>query len=313
MENIETLIVIVSAITLFIYGLQSFSREIENFGEERLSKWIGKLTKWSVGSFALGAVVTGIIQSSTFVSSLTVSLVNSGVISFRDSLLILLGTNVGTTSTAWIVSIQSSFLGPFIIVLGTLISMIPGRVAVAGKSIFYFGFIFFALSLISDAMQPIKDDPILVEVLSKASNPLLGILYGIIITVIIQSSSVVVGLVIVLISQGTIDLSIAIPIVVGANIGTTSTALLVSFKMTPISRLVALSASLFNVIGVLLMFPFFDILEHIAINFSEIPSLQVAMAFTISNTFTSIFFFVFLTPTVRLLQKHRWYREGVRE
>jgi len=313
MENIETLIVIVSAITLFIYGLQSFSREIENFGEERLSKWIGKLTKWSVGSFALGAVVTGIIQSSTFVSSLTVSLVNSGVISFRDSLLILLGTNVGTTSTAWIVSIQSSFLGPFFIVLGTLISMIPGRVAVAGKSIFYFGFIFFALSLISDAMQPIKDDPILVEVLSKASNPLLGILYGIIITVIIQSSSVVVGLVIVLISQGTIDLSIAIPIVVGANIGTTSTALLVSFKMTPISRLVALSASLFNVIGVLLMFPFFDILEHIAINFSEIRSLQVAMAFTISNTFTSIFFFVFLTPTVRLLQKHRWYREGVRE
>src|SRR5690606_13981017 len=143
MENIETLIVIVSAITLFIYGLQSFSREIENFGEERLSKWIGKLTKWSVGSFALGAVVTGIIQSSTFVSSLTVSLVNSGVISFRDSLLILLGTNVGTTSTAWIVSIQSSFLGPFFIVLGTLISMIPGRVAVAGKSIFYFGFIFF--------------------------------------------------------------------------------------------------------------------------------------------------------------------------
>jgi len=313
MENIETLIVIVSAITLFIYGLQSFSREIENFGEERLSKWIGKLTKWSVGSFALGAVVTGIIQSSTFVSSLTVSLVNSGVISFRDSLLILLGTNVGTTSTAWIVSIQSSFLGPFFIVLGTLISMIPGRVAVAGKSIFYFGFIFFALSLISDAMQPIKDDPILVEVLSKASNPLLGILYGIIITVIIQSSSVVVGLVIVLISQGTIDLSIAIPIVVGANIGTTSTALLVSFKMTPISRLVALSASLFNVIGVLLMFPFFDILEHIARNFSETPSLQVAMAFTISNTFTSIFFFVFLTPTVRLLQKHRWYREGVRE
>src|SRR5690606_6179761 len=313
MENIETLIVIVSAITLFIYGLQSFSREIENFGEERLSKWIGKLTKWSVGSFALGAVVTGIIQSSTFVSSLTVSLVNSGVISFRDSLLILLGTNVGTTSTAWIVSIQSSFLGPFIIVLGTLISMIPGRVAVAGKSIFYFGFIFFALSLISDAMQPIKDDPILVEVLSKASNPLLGILYGIIITVIIQSSSVVVGLVIVLISQGTIDLSIAIPIVVGANIGTTSTALLVSFKMTPISRLVALSASLFNVIGVLLMFPFFDIVEHIAINFSETHSLQVAMAFTISDTFTSIFFFVFRTPTVRLLQKHRWYREGVRE
>ncbi len=310
MEELQTLMVIISAIALFIYGLQSFSKEIEHFGEEKLSKWIGKLTKWKFGSFALGAVVTGIIQSSTFVSSLTVSLVNTGIITFRDSLLILLGTNIGTTATAWIVSFQSSLLGPFFIVLGTLVSMIPGKVAVAGKSIFYFGFIFFALALIGDAMQPVKDDPVLVDILAKASSPIMGIFYGIVITVIVQSSSVVVGLVIVLISQGTIDLSAAIPIVIGANIGTTSTALIISLRFSPMSRLVALSASLFNFVGVLLMFPFFGVLENVAISFSSIPALQVAIAFTISNTVTSLFFYVFLSPTMAILRNHRWYKEA---
>ncbi|HUH25755.1 MAG TPA: Na/Pi symporter, partial [Flavobacterium sp.] len=232
LENFQTVIIIIAAITLFVHGLQSFSKEIEHLGIDRLSKWIGKITTFPLGGFFLGGIFTSVIQSSTLVSSLTVSLVNSGVITFRDSILILLGTNVGTTSTAWIVSMESSFLGPFFIVLGTLISMIPTKISVAGKSIFYFGFIFFSLSFISQAMEPLKNDPLLIQILSKASNPLLGILYGIIITVIIQSSSVVVGLVIVLLSQGTIDIHSAIPIVIGANIGTTSTALLISLKLS---------------------------------------------------------------------------------
>src|SRR5690606_7943508 len=139
-EALHTVMVIVSAMALLVYGLQGVSKEIEHFGEEQLSKGMGYLTRWKMGSAALGAWVRGIIQSSTFVSSLTVSLVNTGIITFRDSLLILLGTNVGTTATAWIVSFQSTLLGPFFIVLGTLVSMIPGKISVAGKSIFYFGF-----------------------------------------------------------------------------------------------------------------------------------------------------------------------------
>lgn len=312
METFQTIIVIVSAITLFIYGLQSFSKEIQNFGVDKLRIYIGKVTSLPLGGFGLGAVVTGIIQSSTMISSLTVSLVSAGIITFRDSLLILLGTNIGTTSTAWIVSFQSSLFGPVFIVLGTVISMMPSKISVAGKSIFYFGFIFFSMSFISVAMEPIKNDPLLIEVLSKATNPLLGILYGIAVTIIIQSSSVVIGLVIVLISQGVITLDAAIPIVVGANIGTTSTALLVSLKLSPIAKLTALSASAFNIVGVILMFPFFGLLYEIAQSMTAVPALQVATAYTISNTFTSLFFLLFLSPTIRLLQKHRWYKESVK-
>lgn len=308
-ETFQSIIIIIAAISLFIYGLQNFSKEVENLGVEKLQKWIGKITAVPFGGFVLGGVATAIIQSSTMVSSLTVSLVSSGVLSFRESLLILLGTNIGTTSTGWIVTFESHLLGPIFIVLGTLISVVPNRLSTLGKSIFYFGFIFFSLSFISQAMEPLRNDPMLVEVLSKASNPFLGILYGIMITVIIQSSSVVVGLVIVLISQGIVTLDSAIPIVVGANIGTTSTALLVSFKLSPLSRLTALSASAFNLIGVLLLLPFFGVLERFVERVTSTPTVQVALAFTISNTLTSVFFLVFLSPTIKLLQRHKWYKQ----
>lgn len=307
-ENFQTIIVIIASISLFVFGLQNFTKEIESLGTEKLSKWISKITKLPLGGFFLGGIFTAIIQSSTLVSTLTVSLVNTGIITFRDSILILLGTNIGTTSTAWIVSMNSAFLGPFFIVLGAMISTLPTKLSVAGKSIFYFGFIFFSLSYISQAMAPIKNDPLLIEVLSKASNPLLGILYGIVITIIIQSSSVVVGLVIVLLSQGTIDINVGIPIVIGANIGTTSTAVMISLKLSPLSKLVALSASLFNIIGVIIMFPFFGVLKDIATSFSTEPALQVAIAYTISNSFTSLFFLVFISPTLKQLMKHRWYK-----
>lgn len=309
MENFDTIILIISAIALFVYGLQSFSNEIENLGADKLQRWVQKITRIPLGGFLLGGGITAVIQSSTLVSSLTVSLVDTGILSFRESLLILLGTNVGTTSTGWIVTFQSQMLGPIFIVLGTIISMIPKKIATAGKSIFYFGFIFFSLTMISNVMEPIKSDPLLIEILSKASNPILGIVYGIIITVVIQSSSVVVGLVIVLISQGVISLEAAIPIVVGANIGTTSTALLVSLKMSSLSKLTAFAASTFNLIGVLILLPFFPMLERFVESSTSTPAMQVALAFTIANTFTSVFFLIFLNPTMRLLQKHRWYKE----
>lgn len=312
MQSFYTIIVIISAIALFIYGLQSFSKEIENLGIARLKKNIASITKFPFGGFLLGGVATAVFQSSTMVSSLTVSLINTGVLTFRDSLLILLGTNIGTTATGWIVSFQSEVFGPVFIVLGTLISMFPDRYATIGKSLFYFGFIFFSLSLISHAMEPVKNDPILLSFLEKASSPMLGIAYGIVITVIIQSSSVVVGLVIVLISQGTIPLEAAIPIVIGANIGTTSTALLISLKLSPIGRLTALSASLFNVIGVFLIFPFFGVLENFVRQVTQYPEIQVALAFTISNSVTSLFFLIFFTPTLSLLKRHRWYKPETR-
>lgn len=309
MENFQSFIIIISAIALFVYGLQSFSKEIELFGIEKLKKWIQKITRYPLGGFFLGAVFTAIIQSSTMVSSLTVTFVDAAIISFRTSLQILLGANIGTTSTAWIVSFQSDLLGAAFIVLGTIISMIPTKIATAGKAIFYFGFIFFSLSLISHSVEPLKDDPYIREILTQATNPLLGILYGILITMIVQSSSVVIGLSIVLVSQDIMPVASAVPIVIGANVGTTSTALIVSIKMSNISKLSALANFGFNFFAMLIVFPFINQFIQLVTSFSEDTALQIAYATTIFSAFTSILFLILLKPVYLLLSRHRWYKD----
>lgn len=307
MEILQTVIIIISAIVLFIHGLQNFSKEIQHIGAEKLRQWISKITQTRLGGFFLGGITTAIIQSSSAVSSITVSFVDSGVITFWESLAILLGTNVGTTATAWIVTLNSELIGPFFIILGTIISIVPTRIATVGKSIFYFGFIFFSLDLISDAILPLKNNSLLSNVLMQAKNPFLGILYGIIVTVIVQSSSVVSGLSIILISQGLLSLDAAIPIVIGANIGTTSTAFIAALKLSSTAKLTALANFLFNLSGVVLIFPFMKFLEYFALQLSNSPTIQVAYAHLIFNLIIAVLFLLLLNPIYKLLIKHKWY------
>ncbi|WP_262246910.1 Na/Pi cotransporter family protein [Parapedobacter soli] len=301
MEQFQTIILIVSAIALFVYGLQSFSRELQEIGSDRLRRWIAGVTEKPLGGFFLGAFATAMVQSSTMVSSLTVTFVDAAVISFRSSLQILLGANIGTTSTAWIVTFQSALFGPVFIVLGTLVSMVPARIATLGRAIFYFGFIFFSLSLISQAVEPLKSDAMVQTLLLQATQPLLGILYGIILTVVVQSSSVVIGVCIVLVSQGIMTIDAAVPIVIGANVGTTSTAMIVSLKMSKAARLSAFANIGFNFIAMLLIFPFIGWFIDLLIRLTPLPAIQIAAATTLFSAFTSLLFLIVLNPVHRLL------------
>lgn len=309
-ETFQPIIIIISAIALFVYGLQSFGKEIEQIGADRLKRWIARVTKLPLGGFFLGALVTAVIQSSTMVSSLTVTFVDTAVIGFRSSLQILLGANIGTTSTAWIVTFQSDMFGPLFIVLGTLISMIPTRISTAGKAIFYFGFIFFSLGLISQAVEPLKEAPYVQELLLQATHPFLGVLCGIVITMVVQSSSVVIGLCIVLVSQHIMPVEAAVPIVIGANVGTTSTAFIVSMKMSSMSKLSALANFGFNFVAMLVIFPFIGSFKDLVLSLSGDPTIQIALATTIFSAFTSVLFLCLLTPVYRLLTKHKWYRKA---
>jgi len=313
MELLQTIIIIISAIVLFIHGLQNFSKEIQNVGADKLKNLLGSITRTRIGGFLLGSLLTATIQSSTAVSVLTVSLVDSGVLTFRDSLAIFLGANVGTTTTAWIISLNSDLIGPFFIVLGTLISIIPTRISIAGKSLFYFGFIFFSLDLINEAIYPIRDNPILTGMLMKASNPFLGIIYGIIITVIMQSSSVVTGLTVILTSQNIITIDIAIPIIMGANAGTTSTALIAGLKLSDMAKLSSLSNFIFSFGSVIIMFPFVKVLERTVVGLSDNPTIQIAFSHLIFNLVASLLFLVFLSPIHNLLTKHRWYKAHIKK
>jgi phosphate:Na+ symporter len=283
MSNLRILFAAISAIALFLYGLEGFSREIQAVGGETLRKWLGRLTESRWRGVVLGAVATAIIQSSSAVTSLTVALVDTGSMTLCSSLGVLLGANIGTTSTAWLVSLKLTGIGPFFIVLGTALSAMPTRFKVLGKAAFYFGFIFFSLDLVSFTLKPLAQSPLFTEVLSRSSTPMMGVLAGVVVTAIVQSSSITTGLCILLVQQSILPATAAIPIVIGANIGTTATALVASIKMQRTARHVALANLCFNTFGVLLFLPFLGWFAAKVVGFAGEPGTAVAWAQLIFN------------------------------
>ena len=283
MSSLRLLFAAISAIVLFLYGLEAFSREIQAVGGETLGKWLGRLTESRLRAVVVGAVATAIIQSSSAVTSLTVALVDAGTMTLRSSLGVLLGANIGTTSTAWLVSLKLTGIGPFFIVFGTVLSAIPTRFKVLGKAAFYFGFIFFSLDLVSYTLKPLAQSPLFAEVLSRSRSPLMGVLAGMVVTGIVQSSSITTGLCILLVQQTLLPATAAIPIVIGANIGTTATALVASIKMQKTARRVALANLCFNTFGVVLFLPFLQWFAAKVVDFAGEPGMAVAWAQLIFN------------------------------
>jgi phosphate:Na+ symporter len=300
MSNFRILLSIISAIVLFLYGLGAFSQEIQTVGGESLRKWLGRLTQSRWLAVLLGALATAIVQSSSAITALTVALVDAGTMTFKSSLGVLLGANIGTTSTAWLVSLKLTSIGPFFIVFGTLLSALPTRFKMLGKAAFYFGFIFFSLDVVSFTLKPLAQNPVFAEVLSRSSTPLLGALAGMLITAIVQSSSITTGLCILLVQQNIMPATAAIPIVIGANIGTTATALVASIKMERTARRVALANLCFNVFGVVMFLPFLGQFAAKVVKFAGEPGMAVAWAQLIFNVAMTLAVLLLL----RIFQRH---------
>jgi len=288
MSNFRVLLSIASAIVLFLYGLEAFSHEIQRVGGETLKKWLGRLTERRWLALALGAVATAIVQSSSAVTSLTVALVDAGTMAFRSSLGILLGANIGTTSTAWLVSLKLTSIGPFFIFFGALLSALPTRLKIMGKAAFYFGFIFFTLDVVSFTLKPLAQNAVFAEVLSRSRTPLMGVLAGMLVTAVVQSSSITTGLCILLVQQDVVAATAAIPIVIGANIGTTATALVASIKTQHTARRVAVANLCFNAFGVALFLPFLGWFAVRVLEFAGGPGMAVAWAQLIFNVAMSL-------------------------
>jgi Na/Pi-cotransporter len=277
-SNFRILLSVVSAIILFLFGLEGFSQEIQRVGGATLNKWLGRLTESRWRGLLLGAGATAIVQSSSAITSLTVALVDAGTISFQSSLGVLLGANIGTTSTAWLVSLKLTSIGPFFIVLGAVLSVLPTRFKMLGKAAFYFGFIFFSLDVVSFTLKPLAQNPLFTELLRRSSTPLMGALAGMLITAIVQSSSITTGLCILLVQQNLLAATAAIPIVIGSNIGTTATALVASIKMQKTARRVAVANLCFNTVGVLLFLPFLGGFAAKVVELTGDPGTAVAWA-----------------------------------
>jgi phosphate:Na+ symporter len=302
-SNLRILLAAVSAIVLFLYGLEAFSKEIQTVGGATLRKWLNRLTESRWRAVLLGTVAAAIVQSSSAISSLTVALVDAGTMTFRSSLGVLLGANIGTTSTAWLVSLKLTGIGAFFIVFGTVLSALPTRFKMLGKAAFYFGFIFFSLEVVSSTLKPLAQNPVFAEVLSRSSAPLMGVLAGTVITAIVQSSSITTGVCILLVQQNILAGTAAIPIVVGANIGTTATALVASIKMQKTARRVAVANLCFNAFGVLLFLPFLGWFAAEVVGFAGEPSMAVAWAQLIFNVVMTIAVLILLRIFQRPLER----------
>ena len=288
MTAVQTFLAAFSAIIIFLYALGGFSRELQAVGGKALQDWLGRITSNRFYGFIVGAIATAVLQSSSAVTALAVSLVDAGVISFTASLGILLGSNVGTTATAWLVSFKLTGIGPFFIVIGALISALPIRISVLGKAIFYFGVVFFALDLISHSLKPLQESEQMMHWLAMATTPWLGVLIGMLFTALVQSSSVTTGLAILLVQQGVLPPEAAIAIVIGSNVGSTSTALVAGMKMSPVARATAISNLLFNAFGALLYLPFLGQFSQLLIGMTDDPGIAVALAHLIFNLNVSL-------------------------
>ncbi|MCD1295706.1 Na/Pi cotransporter family protein [Methanocella sp. CWC-04] len=288
------LFALIPGLILFLYGIENFSNEIQKVVGDRFRSLLGKLTNTRIKGAILGAVVTAIAQSSTATTVITVGLVNAGVISFSQSLGVIIGTNVGTTMTAQLVAFRLTAIAPLFILLGFLISLFGKKYRFLGKPIFYFGLVFFSLNIMSDAIEPFKEDPDIAFLFASFTNVAIALLAGFLFTLIVQSSSVTTGIVVVLAQGGFISPIQGIPILLGANIGTTATSLLASSRMSLHAKRASVAHFLFNFIGVLLILPFLADFEELIYMIGGGPAQQVANAHLVFNIIMAIVFLIFI-------------------
>lgn len=283
-----------AAVVLFLHGLQGFGRELQSLGGDNLRRALARLTSRRWQGFLVGAVTTAVLQSSSATTSLTVGLVDSSMIALSSGLAIVVGANVGTTATAWLVSFKLTGIGAFALVLGAASGLLPGRARLLSKPLFYFGLIFFALDLLNSYLAPMGNHGVLRDWLALAASPLAGVAMGLVFTALVQSSSVATGVAIVLVHQGVLPAEAAIPIVIGTNVGSTSTALIASIGTSPTARATALANLLFNLGGLALFLPLLGVFPRWIVGLAGNPAMAVALAHTIFNVATAATALLFL-------------------
>ena len=290
-------------LVLFLYGIENFSVEIQRVAGGKFREALARFTSNRFKGAFLGCIVTALIQSSTATTVIVVGLVNAGTISFAQSLGIIFGANVGTTFTAQLVAFKLTSFAPIFIILGFIVGLGGGRYRFLGKPIFYFGLVFFGLNLISEGIEPIKNDPAIISLFSTFEGVPLSILGGFLLTTIVQSSSVTSGMIVILSQEGLIGLKQGIPMLLGMSIGTTTTALIASSKMSLFAKRAAVAHLLFNVFGVAIFLPFIWPFARFVESLGGSAGQQIANALTIFSAISLAIFLVFLGPFKRIVEK----------
>jgi phosphate:Na+ symporter len=261
--KINLILTLIGGLGLFFFGMQIMSEGLKNIAGDRIKKILGLVTKLPIIGVIVGAVVTCFIQSSSATTVMVVGFVNAGLLTLKQAISVVMGANIGTTFTAWLVSSMSVFkvtqYALPLIGLGFAMNTLSRtkKARFWGQVLMGFGILFIGLEFMKDAFEPLKESEYVKGIFASFSaNPLMGILVGMIFTMVLQSSSATIAIVQVLAFNGIIDFPAAVPIILGDNIGTTITAQLAAIGTTLPARRAAMSHTLFNVIGVAYMMVF---------------------------------------------------------
>lgn len=306
MDYLAVIFGLAGGLALFLYGMILLSEGLQRAAGSRLKKILERLTKNRLRGVGTGAVVTAIIQSSSVTTVTLVGLINAGLMSFEQSVPVIMGANIGTTMTAQLVAFKIGAIALPVIALGFVVYFLKRKTEYGkiGQAILGFGILFLGMNIMSSAVSPLHSEPAALEMLAQfGAAPLLGIFAGLVFTGIIQSSSATSALVIALGAEGLVDLPSAIALILGANIGTCVTAIIASVGASLSSKRAALAHVLFNIMGVLIFLPFIaPFAGLVSATAADLPR-QIANAHTVFNIAVTIILLPFLGVFILLVKR----------
>ena len=315
--DIFSIFTLCGGLAFFLYGITIMSQGLEKIAGGRLERILKKMTSNPVKSLVFGAGITAAVQSSSAVTVMLVGLVNSGIMKLSQAIGVIMGSNIGTTVTAWILSlsgIQSSnffvrllkpeSFSPILALIGVVMIMAAksNRRKNVGAVFIGFAILMFGMEVMKNAMAPMADMPQFTHILTAFTNPILGVIVGTVVTAIIQSSAASIGILQALSMVGGLTYGMAVPIIMGQNIGTCVSAMLSSIGVNTNAKRVAAVHVLFNVFGVIICLSAF-LLGNAILKFdfvtSNISPFGIAVVHSIFNIATTIILF----PFTKFLEK----------
>lgn len=297
---------LVGGLGLFLYGMQLMADGLQKIAGDRLRRILEVLTSTPIFGVTVGAGITALIQSSSATTVMVVGFVNAGLLSLKQAISLIMGANIGTTVTAFMVSLKLTDLALPAIGIGFLISLLSKKknTRFLGQTILGFGLLFLGMKIMGDTMQPLKDNAYFTSlIVNLSNNPMLAMLLGLGFTAITQSSSATTGLVVTLAVEGLIDLNVGLAITLGSNIGSCATALLASIGTQLVAKRAAIAHLLFNVVGVVIfMFIFAPFVAFVQTT-HPLLERQVANAHIIFNLANTLLLLPFINQFTRLVER----------
>ena len=316
MNYLDIIIPFVGGLGMFIYGMQIMAQGLENAAGSKMKSLLEVLTKNKLMGVLLGAGITAVIQSSSATTVMVVGFVNAGIMNLTQAMGVIMGANIGTTVTGWLVSsvewaefLSPARLAPIAVMAGVILMLVGKRRSSKeiASIIVGFGLLFIGITTMSSAVEPLQNSEGFTSLfVTLGNNPLLGILAGTLVTAIIQSSSASVGILQSLAAAGLVPFSAAIYIIMGQNIGTCVTAILSSLGAKRTAKTAALMHLLFNIIGTIIFSTiailFFQIVDPVW-GKGLITQTEISMVHTAFNIGTTVLLFPVSDWIIKLAKK----------